>query len=298
MGFYPVVAPLPNNKNDIRIFVQDNGFIFIRFVVKKYEFNWTFTNKDTGAVIKTFTNVDEGEFSVTEAVPNCKVTCKVFAYIDSWKEWKTSFDYNGKHYTLGSNSKIDLVNWAVPVASTHFTMTSQDPNTNNLIGYNGQAYNFGGGNGMFIGKTGLQAKFGDYCFMINPQEIQNVTLAGSEIFGKGIWSINKYTFTKQQGPYVDSETAVSEFLTQGRGFGAKNVRAAGTTGKLTVLPEDDIIMVTDFVGVSGTTGRIEVEICFPPCTDTTFMGHEVSIMHIHKPYGEWSSSCIVSSTDS
>ena len=161
MGFYPVVAPLPDNKNDIRIFVDDVSFIFIRFVVKKYEFNWTFTNKDTGEVIKTFTNVNEGEFSVTKAVPNCKVTCKVFAYIDSWKEWKTSFDYNGKHYTLGSNSKIDLLNWAVPVAGTRFTMTSQDPNINNLIGYNGQAYNFGGGNGMFIGKTGLQAKFGD-----------------------------------------------------------------------------------------------------------------------------------------
>ena len=161
MGFYPVVAPLPDNKNDIRIFVQDAGFIFIRFVVKKYEFNWTFTNKDTGEVIKTFTNVNEGEFSVTKAVPNCKVTCKVFAYIDRWEEWETSFDYNGKHYTLGSNSKIDLLNWAVPVASTHFTMTSQNPNINNLIGYNGQAYNFGRGNGMFIGKTGLQAKFGD-----------------------------------------------------------------------------------------------------------------------------------------
>lgn len=155
MGFYPVVAPLPDNKNDIRIFVDDVSFIFIRFVVKKYEFNWTFTNKDTGTVIKTFTNVDEGEFSVTEAVPNCKVTCKVFAYIDSWKEWETSFDYNGKHYTLGSNSKVDLLNWAVPVASTHFTMTSQNPNINNLIGYNGQAYNFGEGNGMFIGKSGL-----------------------------------------------------------------------------------------------------------------------------------------------
>ena len=298
MGFYPVVAPLPDNKNDIRIFVQDNSFIFIRFVVKKYEFNWTFTNKDTGEVIKTFTNVDEGEFSVTEAVPNCKVTCKVFAYIDSWKEWKTSFDYNGKHYTLGSNSKVDLIDWAVPIASTHFTMTSQNPNVNNLIGYNGQAYNFGGGNGMFIGKTGLQAKFGDYCFMINPNKIQNSTSAGSEVFEKGIWSINKYTFTKKQGPFVDSETAVSKFLTQGRGFGLKNVRAVGTSGKITVLPDDDIIMVTDFAGVSGTTGKIDVEIYFPPCTDTTFVGHEVQIMRIHKPYGEWSSSCTVSSTDS
>ena len=298
MGFYPIVAPLPDNKNDIRIFVQDAGFIFIRFVVKKYEFNWTFTNKDTGEVIKTFTNVNEGEFSVTKAVPNCKVTCKVFAYIDSWEEWKTSFDYNGKHYTLGSKSKVDLVDWAVPVASTHFTMTSQDPNTNNLVGYNGQAYNFGGGNGMFIGKTGLQAKFGDYCLMINPEKIQNVTLAGSEIFERGIWSINKYTFTKKQGPYVASETAVSEFLTQGRGFGVKNVRAVGTSGKLTVLPEDDIIMVTDFAGVSGTTGHIDVEICFPPCTDTTFIGHEVSVMHIHTLYKDWTSSCKVSSTDS
>lgn len=111
--------------------------------------------------------------------------------------------------------------------------------------------------------------------MINPREIQNVTPAGSEVFEKGIWSINKYTFTKKQGPYVDSETAVSEFLTQGRSFGAKNVRAAGTSGKLTVLPEDDIIMVTDFEGVSGTTGHIDVEICFPPCTDKTFMGREV-----------------------
>lgn len=111
--------------------------------------------------------------------------------------------------------------------------------------------------------------------MINPNKIQNSNLSGNETFEKGIWSINKYTFTKKQGPYVDSETAVSKFLTQGRGFGAKNVRAAGTSGKLTVLPEDDIIMVTDFAGVSGMTGKIDVEIFFPPCTDTTFMGHEV-----------------------
>lgn len=111
--------------------------------------------------------------------------------------------------------------------------------------------------------------------MINPKTIQNTTLAGSEVFEKGIWSINKYTFTKKQGPYVDSETAVSKFLTQGRGLGVKNVRAVGTSGKLTVLPEDDIIMVTDFNGVSGTTGHIDVEVCFPPCTDKAFIGRKI-----------------------
>ena len=150
---------------------------------------------------------------------------------------------------------------------------------------------------MFIGKTGLQAKFGDYCFMINPEEIQNTTLSGNEIFRKGIWSINKYKFTQQQGPFNDFETSVSEFLTHGRGFGVKNVRVAGTSGKLYVLPEDDIIMVTDFMVVSGNTGHIDVQIYFPPCNDNTYIGHEVTIMHIHTPRSDWSSSCKAYSTN-
>ena len=298
MGFFPQVIHDMNNPMRYKVYVEDGSFVFIQFIVKSFETIWTFINKDTGALIKTFTAVDHGEFSVTEAIPNCQVRVQIYAKIDSWEVWKSTFSYNGKNYNIGSNSRVNLMDWAVPIAWTNFTFTSQSPEVNNLIGYNGQAYNFGGGDGMFIGKTGLQAKFGDYSFMINPKNIQNVTLGGSEIFRKGIWSVNKYRFTTENGPFVDSETSVSQFLTQGRGFGVKNVRVAGTSGKLTVLPEDDIIMITDFMVVSGNTGHIDVQIYFPPCTGLEFIGHEVTIMHIHTPHRDWSSTLKVYSTDS
>ena len=297
MGFIPRVTRDPENLNRYIINVPDNSLTFIQFIVKKFELILTFINKDTGAVIKTFTNVDHGEFSVTEAVPNCKIRCQVYAYIDKWIVWKESFSYNGKNYTLGSNSKVDLVNWAVPIGLTNFTLTSQDPTVNNLIGYNGQAYNFGGGNGMFIGKTGLQAKFGDYTFMINPSTIRNATESGTEVFREGIWSVNKYRFTTPQGPFTDFETSKSQFLTQGRGFGVKNVRAPGTSGKILVLPEDDIILVSEFSFVSGNMGNIDVEIYFPPCNETTFIGHEITIMQIHEPNSPTTSTCKIFTTD-
>ena len=297
MGFIPRVTRDPENLNRYIINVPDNSLTFIQFIVKKFEMIWTFINKDTGAVIKTFTNVDHGEFSVTEAVPNCKIRCQVYAYIDEWVVWKESFSYNGKNYTLGSNSKADLNKWAVPIGLTNFTLTSQDPTVNNLIGYNGQAYNFGGGNGMFIGKTGLQAKFGDYTFMINPSAIRNATESGTEVFREGIWSVNKYRFTTPQGPFTDFETSKSQFLTQGRGFGVKNVRAPGTSGKILVLPEDDIILVSEFSFVSGNMGNIDVEIYFPPCNETTFIGHEITIMQIHEPNSPTTSTCKIFTTD-
>lgn len=297
MGFIPRVTRDPKNLNRYIINVPDNSLTFIQFIVKKFEMIWTFINKDTGAVIKTFTNVDHGEFSVTEAVPNCKIRCQVSAYIDEWVVWKESFSYNGKNYTLGSNSKADLNKWAVPISLTNFTLTSQDPTVNNLIGYNGQAYNFGGGNGMFIGKTGLQAKFGDYTFMINPSTIRNATESGTEVFREGIWSVNKYRFTTPQGPFDAFETSKSQFLTQGRGFGVKNVRAPGTSGKILILPEDDIILVSEFSFVSGNMGNIDVEIYFPPCNETTFIGHEITIMQIHEPNSPTTSTCKIFTTD-
>ena len=297
MGFIPRVTRDPENLNRYKINVPDNSLTFIQFIVKKFEMIWTFTNKDTGAIIKTFTNVDHGEFSVTEAVPNCKIRCQVSAYIDEWEVWEESFSYNGKNYTLGSNSKADLNKWAVPISLTNFTLTSQDPTVNNLIGYNGQAYNFGGGNGMFIGKTGLQAKFGDYTFMINPSTIRNATESGTEVFREGIWSVNKYRFTTPQGPFTDFETSKSQFLTQGRGFGVKNVRAPGTSGKILVLPEDDIILVSEFSFVSGNIGNIDIEIYFPPCNETTFIGHEITIMQIHEPNSPTTSTCKILTTD-
>ena len=75
MGFIPRVIRDPKNLNRYKINVPDNSLTFIQFIVKKFEMIWTFTNKDTGAIIKTFTNVDHGEFSVTEMVPNCKIRC-------------------------------------------------------------------------------------------------------------------------------------------------------------------------------------------------------------------------------
>ena len=298
MGFFPMVIRDPDNTNRYLVNTNDNRTTFIDFVVKSFSMIWTFTNKDTGALIQTFTDVTHGEFSVTTAVPNCKVSCKVYAKIEKWNKWLTSFSYNGKNYTLSNNSKVDLVDWAVPIVWTHFTLSSQDPTVNNLIGYNGQAYNFGGGNGMFIGKKGLQAKFGDYTFMINPKDITNKTSSGNEVFYAGIWNVNKYKYTTSQGPYIDSETCKSQFLNQGRGFGVKAIRAAGTSGKMVVLPEDDIIIVSDFLPITGNTGKIDVEIVFPPCNDGRFLGHEIKIMHIHADKSSQSSTCKISTSDS
>lgn len=297
MGFFPMVIRDPNNTNRYMVNTNDNRTTFIDFVVKSFSMIWTFTNKDTGALIETFTDVTHGEFSVTTAVPNCCVSCKVYAKIEKWNKWLTSFSYNGKNYTLSKNSKVDLVDWAVPIVWTHFTLSSQDPTVNNLIGYNGQAYNFGEGNGMFIGKKGLQAKFGDYTFMINPKDITNKTSSGNEVFYAGIWNVNKYKYTTQQGPYIDSETCKSQFLNQGRGFGVKAIRAAGTSGKMVVLPEDDIIIVSDFLPITGNTGKIDVEIVFPPCNDGRFLGHEIKIMHIHAYRSSQSSTCKISTSD-
>lgn len=298
MGFFPMVIRNPDNTNRYLVNTNDNRTTFIDFVVKSFSMIWTFTNKDTGALIQTFTDVTHGEFSVTTAVPNCKVSCKVYAKIEKWNKWLTSFSYNGKNYTLSNNSKVDLVDWAVPIVWTHFTLSSQDPSVNNLIGYNGQAYNFGEGNGMFIGKKGLQAKFGDYTFMINPKDITNKTSSGNEVFYAGIWNVNKYKYTTQKGPYIDSETCKSRFLNQGRGFGVKAIRAAGTSGKMVVLPEDDIIIVSDFLPITGNTGKIDVEIVFPPCNDGRFLGHEIKIMHIHADRSSQSSTCKISTSDS
>lgn len=295
-GFFPMVIVDVDNHNRYRVNTTDNKTTFIDFVVKSFSMIWTFTNKDTGALINTFTDVDHGEFTVTTAV-NCKVSCKVYAKIDKWNTWKTSFSYNGKNYTLSNNSKIDLVDWAVPIVWTHFTMSSQDPTVNNLIGYNGQAYNFGQGNGMFIGSTGLQAKYGDYSFMINPKDIINRTENGNEVFQKGIWSVNKYKYTTYEGPFNDFETAKSQFLTQGRSFGARNVRGVTTSGKILVLPEDDIILVSDFLSISGNTGKIDVQIYFPPCNDATYDGHEVKIMQIHRYRSSQDSTCTVFTKD-
>lgn len=297
MGFFPVVIHDSDNTSRYRVNVNDNSFTFIQFIVKKYDYIWTFVNKDTGALIRTFTGVDHGEFTVTTAVPNCQVRVQVYAYIDKWEIWKTSFDYGGKHYTLGNSSKVELMDWAVPIVWTHFTMTSQDPTVNNLIGYNGQAYNFGGGNGMFIGSTGLQAKFGDYTFMINPKDITNRTESGNEVFQKGIWCVNKYKYTTYEGPFNDFETAKSQFLTQGRSFGVRNVRAVSSSGKICVLPEDDIIIVSDFLAISGNTGKIDVQIYFPPCNGPEFDGHEVKIMQIHKERSSQDSTCKVFTKD-
>lgn len=297
MGFFPMVIHDPDNTSRYRVNVNDNSFTFIQFIVKKYDYIWTFVNKDTGALIRTFTGVDHGEFTVTTAVPNCQVRVQVYAYIDKWEIWKESFDYGGKHYTLGNSSKVGLMDWAVPIVWTHFTMTSQDPTVNNLIGYNGQAYNFGGGNGMFIGSTGLQAKFGDYTFMINPKDITNRTESGNEVFQKGIWCVNKYKYTTYEGPFNDFETAKSQFLTQGRSFGARNVRAVSSSGKICVLPEDDIIIVSDFLAISGNTGKIDVQIYFPPCNGPEFDGHEVKIMQIHKERSSQDSTCKVFTKD-
>ena len=100
------------------------------------------------------------------------------------------------------------MDWIVPIPYTYFTFVSKNPEVNNLIGYNGQAFNFGGGDGLFIGQKGLQAKYGDYCFMINPKEIvkQGADGEAGQYYPQGIWAINKTTFTHATGPFNNLET--------------------------------------------------------------------------------------------
>lgn len=172
------------------------------------------------------------------------------------------------------------MDWIVPIPYTYFTLVSKNPEVNNLIGYNGQAFNFGGGDGLFIGQKGLQAKYGDYCFMINPKEIvkQGADGEAGQYYPKGIWSINKTTFTHATGPFNNLETAKSEYWTKGRSFGSYNVRQVTSSGNICVLPEDDIIVISQIF--TSANAKLNVTVIFPPGNDGRFDGHIVKVVHI------------------
>ena len=298
MGFLPNVTHDIANPMRYKVLVEDESFVFIQFIVKSFEMIWTFINKDTGAFINTFTAVNHGDFSVTEAVPNCQVRLQVYAKIDKWEVWKSTFTYNGKKYNIGSNSKANLMDWAVPIAWTSFTYTTQSPDVNNLIGYNGQAFNFGGGNGLYIGQKGLQAKYGDYCFMINPQQLVHQSGVEGEMaqyYPKGIWEINKTTFTHATGPFNRLETATSEYITMGRSFGSYNIRHVTSSGNICVLPEDDIIVISQIF--TSINANINVTVIFPPGNDGSFDGHIVKIVHIQRDRSDTTSSVTVKTSD-
>lgn len=286
MGFFPLVQNETTDGKTRRIKVQtpDGATTFIQFTVKEVNYIWTFINDETGALIHSDANVTKGSFEVgATAIPKCRVRIQIYVKVDKWEVWRNSWSYNGKNYTLSNNSKVQTLDWSVPVVFTNITLESKNPEVNNLIGYNGQAFNFGGGNGLFIGSAGLQAKYDDFCFMINPKEIIKLGVENqtySITFPKGIWSINKELFTHATGPFNAFETATSEYITAGRSFGVKNVRQVTSSGKIYVLPQDDYIVVSEVTSPNDL--NINVEIYFPPCNGPEYVGHEVKIVHMQR----------------
>ena len=299
MGFTPKVVH-EDNSGQMRIKVQtpDGATTFIQFTVKEVQYVWTFTDEETGAVVKSGTNVTKGQFNVgTKAIPKCRVRIQIYVKVNRWEVWKTSWSYNGKNYTLSNDSKVQAMDWIVPIPYTYFTFVSKNPEVNNLIGYNGQAFNFGGGDGLFIGQKGLQAKYGDYCFMINPKEIvkQGADGEAGQYYPQGIWAINKTTFTHATGPFNNLETAKSEYWTKGRSFGAYNVRQVTSSGNICVLPEDDIIVISQIF--TSANAKLNVTVIFPPGNDGRFDGHIVKVVHIQRDGSDTTSSVTVKTSD-
>ena len=299
MGFTPKVVH-EDNSGQMRIKVQtpDGATTFIQFTVKEVQYVWTFTDEETGTVVKSATNVTKGSFNVgTNAISKCRVRIQIYVKVGRWEVWKTSWSYNGKNYTLNNDSKVQAMDWIVPIPYTYFTFVSKNPEVNNLIGYNGQAFNFGGGDGLFIGQKGLQAKYGDYCFMINPKEIvkQGADGEAGQYYPQGIWAINKTTFTHATGPFNNLETAKSEYWTKGRSFGSYNVRQVTSSGNICVLPEDDIIVISQIY--TSINANINVTVIFPTGNDGRFDGHIVKVVHIQRNGSDTKSSVTVKASD-
>ena len=300
MGFFPNVVH-EDNSGQTRIKVQtpDGATTFIQFTVKEVNYIWTFVNEETGALIKSDANVIKGSFDIgANAIPKCRVRIQIYVKVDRWEVWKNSWSYNGKNYTLSNNSKVQTIDWVVPIPYTFFTLVSKNPEVNNLIGYNGQAFNFGGGDGLFIGRKGLQAKYGDYCFMINPEQLvhqSEVEGEAAQYYPKGIWEINKATFTHATGPFNKLETATSEYITMGRSFGSYNIRHVTSSGNICVLPEDDIIVISQIF--TSINANINVTVIFPTGNDGRFDGHVVKVVHIQRNGSDTKSSVTVKASD-
>lgn len=300
MGFIPNVVH-EDNSGQMRIKVQtpDGATTFIQFTVKEVQYIWTFINEETGALIHSDANVIKGSFDVgANAIPKCRVRIQIYVKVDRWEVWKNSWSYNGKNYTLSNNSKVQTMDWVVPIPYTFFTFVSKNPEVNNLIGYNGQAFNFGGGDGLFIGQKGLQAKYGDYCFMINPQQLvhqSGVEGESAQYYPEGIWEINKTAFTHATGPFNKLETATSEYITMGRSFGSYNIRHVTSSGNICVLPEDDIIVISQIF--TSINAKINVTVIFPPGNDGRFTGHIVKVVHIQRNGSDTQSSVTVKTSD-
>ena len=300
MGFFPNVVHEDNNgQTRIKVQTPDGATTFIQFTIKEVNYIWTFVNDETGALVKSDANVTKGSFDVgANAIPKCRVRIQIYVKVDRWEVWKNSWSYNGKNYTLSNNSKVQTMDWVVPIPYTFFTLVSKNPEVNNLIGYNGQAFNFGGGNGLFIGQKGLQAKYGDYCFMINPEQLVHQSGVEGEFaqyFPKGIWEINKTTFTHATGPFNKLETATSEYITMGRSFGSYNVRHVTSSGNICVLPEDDIIVISQIF--TSINANINVTVIFPTGNDGRFDGHIVKVVHIQRAGSDTKSSVTVKASD-
>ena len=300
MGFFPNVVHEDNNgQTRIKVQTPDGATTFIQFTIKEVNYIWTFVNDETGALVKSDANVTKGSFDVgANAIPKCRVRIQIYVKVDRWEVWKNSWSYNGKNYTLSNNSKVQTMDWVVPIPYTFFTLVSKNPEVNNLIGYNGQAFNFGGGNGLFIGQKGLQAKYGDYCFMINPEQLVHQSGVEGEFaqyFPKGIWEINKTTFTHATGPFNKLETATSEYITMGRSFGSYNVRHVTSSGNICVLPEDDIIVISQIF--TSINANINVTVIFPTGNDGRFDGHIVKVVHIQRAGSDTRSSVTVKASD-
>lgn len=275
MGFYPQIINDTANKR-VTVKTPDNQ-TFIQFTYTGFDRIVTLTDKDTNSLLGTWTNPSIINYTPTKT-GQAKLRVQTYCTVDRWETYKTSFTYNNKKYTMAESSKVNVTDWTLPVTWCYFTYASTSNVVQNIIGYNGQVFQFGSDSAVVFGTKGFQVKYGDYCFMINKERIMN-TEGGvvKENFSPGIWDVNKYSFTQQTGPFPNTiETAKSYFITTGRTFGGRNVRAIENSGKIVVLPEDDILVLNTF----GTTEtNISVEIYFTPPNTNTYIGHVVTIIH-------------------
>lgn len=284
MGFYPNIT-VDENSHRVTVKTPDNKTTFIQFIYDpNFTVTWKIVDPDTNTVLTTSTDTNQWSYtpSTTKAA---YLQAEVVVKVTKWEVWRTSWSYGGKNYTLSDASKVQTTNWVQPCLYCFITHASNSSLVQNTIGYDGQVYRFGTNGTVMFNSEGFQAKYGDYCFMINKNNLQS----NGQYFPKGIWSINKQTFTSSSK--FQGETAESGFITRGRGFGSLNLRGITSSGKIVVQPEDDIICIE--WGVVQQNMNVEV---YFGANNPDFAGHIIYLIH-NNISRNYSSSMKICTTD-
>ena len=81
----------------------------------------------------------------------------------------------------------------------------------------------------------------------------------------------------------------------GRSVGSYNVRHVTSSGNICVLPEDDIIVISQIF--TSINANINVTVIFPTGNDGRFDGHIVKVVHIQRNGSDTRSSVTVKASD-